>query len=376
MWSEEGQEEGHPLTLLSKGDNAGEPGEPGNTDECSASWTAKCSILPYSGWAYASIAANVGGNGITDSPIASRNGDIYFYSPEQLDGDHGIPGQQNLYDYREGRPRYVTTLAPERRCVLKSEENESCKIKVDGPLLRLEVTPDDSHAAFVTADRLTSYDNAGHLEMYSYTPASGAIVCDSCRPDGQPPTTDVAASQDGLFLTEDGRVFFSTSEPLVPQDTNEATDVYEFVAGRPQLITPGTGTGTAGTGGFGGSSSNVTSIFEIPGLVAVSAKGADVYFSTFDSLISEDHNGDFLKFYDARVNGGFPQPTPAQPCAAAEECHGPGTEAPLLPAQGTAATLTGGNVSVAKGGRPHQHHHKRRRHRRHRRARYRHGGAK
>ena len=112
----------------------------------------------------------------------------------------------------------------------------------EGPIARLEVTPDDSHMAFVTAERLTSYDNAGHLEMYSYTPATGPIVCDSCNPDGNPPTADVHASQNGLFLTEDGRTFFSTTEALVPRDTNEGIDVYEFVDGRPQLITPGTGT--------------------------------------------------------------------------------------------------------------------------------------
>ena len=34
MWSEKGEEEGHPLTLISKGDNAGVEGEPGNTDSC------------------------------------------------------------------------------------------------------------------------------------------------------------------------------------------------------------------------------------------------------------------------------------------------------------------------------------------------------
>jgi hypothetical protein len=201
--------------------------------------------------------------------------------------------------------------------------------------------------ALVTEDQLTSYDNAGHLEMYSYTPATGAIVCDSCRPDGQPPTAAVAASQDGLFLTNDGRAFFSTTEALVPQDTNEAEDVYEFVNGRPQLITPGTGTAPPGTGGNVGGSASIL-LDESPGLAAVSANGADVYFSTYDSLISEDHNGNFLKFYDARTNGGFSQPPPVQPCAAAEECHGPGTEAPQLPTQGTAAGLEGGNAKPGK----------------------------
>ena len=207
-------------------------------------------------------------------------------------------------------------------------------------MLRINVSPDDSHMAFVTASRLSSYDNADHLEMYSYTPASGALVCDSCNPDGRPATADVQASQDGLFMTNDGRTFFSTTESLVPQDTNEGPDVYEYVGGRPQLITPGTGTASAGSAVYSFAASN-----ELPGLVGVSADGADVYFGTFDPLVSGDQNGNFFSFYDARTNGGFAQPPPVAPCDAAEECHGPGNEAPALPTQGTAATLAGGNAA-------------------------------
>ena len=42
-------------------------------------------------------------------------------------------------------------------------------------------------------------------------------------------------------MTNDGRAFFTTDDALVHGDTNEAQDVYEYVDGRPQLITPGTG---------------------------------------------------------------------------------------------------------------------------------------
>ena len=41
-------------------------------------------------------------------------------------------------------------------------------------------------------------------------------------------------------MANDGRAFFATSDALVPQDTNGAVDVYEYVDGRPQLITTGT----------------------------------------------------------------------------------------------------------------------------------------
>jgi hypothetical protein len=144
-------------------------------------------------------------------------------------------------------------------------------------------------------------------------------------------------------MTNDGRTFFSTTESLVPTDTNEGEDIYEYVDGRPQLITSGTGTAQLGATGITGSEGHSETA---PGLIGVSANGSDVYFSTLDTLLSEDHNGNYLKFYDARTDGGFPQLPPRQPCAAAEECHGPGTEAPQLPAQGTAAVLAGGNAKA------------------------------
>ncbi len=340
MWSEAGEEQGHPLTLVSKGDNPGNNGEPGNTAACNpvGEWTTECGVTVYSAASYLLRSGGTAGNGISDSPIASDNGDIYFSSPEQLDGDLGVLNQQNLYDYRNGRVQYVATLG-------------------SGPITRIEVTPTDSHMAFVTASRLTSYDNAGHLEMYSYSPGTGDIVCDSCNPNGRPATADVEASQDGRFLTDDGRAFFSTTESLVPSDTNEAEDVYEFVDSRPQLITPGTGTATLSTQTF------ITSK-EVPGLIGVSGDGTDVYFSTFDTLLSEDHNGNFMKFYDARTNGGFAQPPPTPPCEAAEECHGPGSEAPALPTQGTAADLTGGNATSTSR---HDKSRRRAEHRRHHR---------
>ena len=105
----------------------------------------------------------------------------------------------------------------------------------------MQVTPNGEFAAFISKSRLTPYNNAEHAELYLYSRSQGRVDCASCRPDGVPPTNDTFGSQNGLFLTEDGRAFFSTDEPLVPADTNEGNDVYEYVEGKPQLITSGTG---------------------------------------------------------------------------------------------------------------------------------------
>ena len=350
MWSQEGQEKGHPLTLISKA-APGSAAQAGNTEDCSpvsvpdyqpeggfyeySPWTNKCGVALYSSRSYSLLTGDRGGTGLSDNFIAANNGDIYFFSPEQLDGVKGVANQENMYVYRNGQVQYVTTLAPGGYC---SQDPQATRCS-NGPVVRMQVSPDDTHMAFVTASRITSYDNAGHLEMYSYEPSNGSITCDSCIPDGEPPSYDVSASQDGLFMTNDGRTFFSTQDALVRQDTNRGVDVYEFVEGRPQLITPGTGTAQVTT------QQSLISTESTPGLYGVSANGTDVYFSAYESLVHQDENGNQLAFYDARTNGGFPFVPPPPSCAAADECHGAGSSPPSPPLNGTGANLgAGGNV--------------------------------
>jgi hypothetical protein len=172
----------------------------------------------------------------------------------------------------------------------------------------------------------------------------------SCRPDGEPPTDTVLGSLGGRFISNDGRVFFTTPDPLVPTDTNTGVrefkiltntliqragyDVYEYVDGRPQLITPGT---SAESGNFGFASEST------PGLYGVSANGVDVYFGAQEPLVPQDKNGvGGVRFYDARTNGGFAVNTAVAPCRAADECHGASSEPPGTIPIGTGAALGGG----------------------------------
>ena len=107
----------------------------------------------------------------------------------------------------------------------------------------------------------------------------------------------------------------------------------------PQLISAGTGENDSGLSILG------DEVLSTAGLVGVSANGTDAYFSTYDSLVGQDHNGNSFKFYDARVDGGFPFVPPAAPCAAADECHGSGSSAPTPSSNGTGAFVgSGGNV--------------------------------
>jgi hypothetical protein len=299
MWSENG----NTVSRIS-GEGAG-----GNATSCGA---ASCDVRLVTVGPPTSATKNM------DTTYASESGDFYFYSAEQLDGALGQRGKKNLYVYRNGAVQFVTTF-------------EDSTVPT-----RMNVSPDGQHMALLSKARLTSFENAGFPQMYVYDATSREIICASCPSDGNRPIARVEASQNGLFMTADGRVFFVTKEALVPRDANGIKDVYEFVAGRPQLISPGTGDNEGG-GEFG------------IGLASVSLDGTDVYFTTTSTLVPEDENGDFIKFYDARTNGGFVYQKPALPCAAADECHGAESGASAESVIGSAAPLGGsGNVKPAK----------------------------
>jgi hypothetical protein len=281
-----------------------------------------------------------------DDVLAPNSGDIYFYSPEDLvEGEIGGNGQRNLYLFRNGHLRLVTTFEP-------GTEIERSTISEDG-----------THAAFMTRASLTPYDSNHVHEIYVYSADENAMRCASCRPDGQLPAADtVHAAESGPFMSNDGKTFFATSEPLVPQDTDGIRDVYEYVGGRAQLISTGTGDNDS-TGGLELASLFFSNLHT--GLEAVSRDGTDVYFTSFETLAPEDQNGTFMKVYDARIGGGFDVVPDLGNCAAADECHGAGSSPVQTPEIATGAHLgRSGNVNAPKKGKKkHRRHH--RRHHRH-----------
>jgi hypothetical protein len=326
------------LTLLTQGNGQG------NGTECSPNWTTGCNaqvVTPERMHPNNNEGTSV--PTAMDDQFAEDTGDVFFFSPELLDPNKpGIINQKNLYDYHDGAVQLVATLDP------------------GTDINRLQISPNGSHAAFLTTSNLTSYDSHGFREMYTYDANTGQIQCASCNPSGLPPTGDVRASASGRFMADDGRAFFSTFDALVPRDQDgKISDVYEYVAGRPQLITSGLGARDF-TGG-----SSVISLFATPeytGLEAVSHDGTDVYFSTFETLVGRDHNGQFVKFYDARTGGGFDESPPLGPCAAADECHGVDSTPPPPAVIASGGSAPGGNVTHQKKKKKKHHHKKNKRH--------------
>jgi hypothetical protein len=130
------------------------------------------------------------------------------------------------------------------------------------------------------------------------------------------------------FLSNDGEVFFTSSEALVPQDTNGVADVYEYdgPAARLSLVTSGKGS-------------------EPMEFADAGANGSDVFFLTRAQLVPSDTD-EFVDLYDTRVGGGFeePEPSPADPCTG-EACQGAGA-APGPDPQLSSGVHTRGNVKA------------------------------
>jgi hypothetical protein len=191
------------------------------------------------------------------------------------------------------------------------------------------VTPDGRHLLFQssTGAGLTGYDSNHHVELYLYSADSHSLQCVSCRPDGSSAEGDArdnaraftgatgTSSHLSTALSADGRyVFFTTSDSLLPRDTNGVADAYDFDSstGTVHLLSSGT--------------SPDPSYF-----MDASADGHDVFFTTRQRLLGWDTDG-ANDLYDARLEGGLPEPAPRPArCLGAEPCHGPPPAAPAPP---------------------------------------------
>lgn len=102
-------------------------------------------------------------------------------------------------------------------------------------------------------------------------------------------------------LSEDGqRAWFSTPEQLLPEDGNDAEDLYEWHLGDLHLVSDGQGPGEVMFAG-------------------ASPDGSTVMFRTTRVLLSADRDGGDRDVYAARIGGGFEESAvspecPQQPC--------------------------------------------------------------
>jgi hypothetical protein len=216
-------------------------------------------------------------------------------------------------------------------------------------------TPEERLARVVDGGRLLLFpdsddfgltgfpDESEQVELYLYdaegsTPSEPDLTCVSCSSTGLSPahsdaltavrdfhgaTVDSTTESRAVSVHGD-RAFFSTADALVPEDTNGRYDAYEYdvASGEAHLLSSGT--------------SPYDSYF-----LDASASGNDVFLVTAQPLVGWDKDSSY-DLYDARVDGGFPEPVPKPaPCASAEACRTPPPAPPAPAAIGSAIEAPG-----------------------------------
>jgi hypothetical protein len=207
------------------------------------------------------------------------------------------------------------------------------------------------------------------MEVYLYDAVAKHLACVSCNPTGARPVgvevenfsifgavprsnlvaviggsgetysgqTSVAANLDpgtplggyseSLYLSralsDSGRVFFNSSDALVPQDINGNEDVYEYEPAGVGNCTGSSYTYRESSGGCVDLISSGTSAEESAFLDA-SETGNDVFFLTSERLVTQDYDS-AIDVYDAHVcTATAPcssEPASAAPCTTADACR-------------------------------------------------------
>jgi hypothetical protein len=210
------------------------------------------------------------------------------------------------------------------------------------------VSPDGRHLAFVSEASLTGYDNTRQggtscgstpacpeVYLYDSAPAGpGRLSCASCDPSGARPLgrsripaathaeLELSLYQSRVLSADGSRVFFDTADSLVPADTNDSEDVYEYEDGAPHLISGGTSPDNAE-------------------FVDADETGKNVFFITQQRLLPSDTDSVF-DLYDAREGGGTSPATPPAALCEGDACH-PAPTAPDHPTPPTSTSLGAGN---------------------------------
>jgi len=131
------------------------------------------------------------------------------------------------------------------------------------------------------------------------------------------------------LVAGDKVVFFQSPSRLVPEDADDAYDVYQWRNGDLSLVS----TGLSDTDG---------ALYK-----GNDRSGRNVYFVTRDRLSWQDHDT-VADIYTARVGGGIPEPSPPAVCdVMAGACNGGGAQGVLVSPQ-TDATPAGGNAAMSR----------------------------
>jgi hypothetical protein len=272
---------------------------------------------------------------------------VYFVCDGQLVAGEPPADTVGLYVWHDSRLAYIGQMQDVNEAQLNGPRTPYNFVSV---LTTSRLSPDGKHLLFTTRDDAgfrgregyAGYDHAGHQELYLYNAETNRLVCASCNPNGRAATTDAllnvkegvpvsgSPSDVNRGLSDDGRyVFFTTAEALVAGDTNGVEDAYEYDAQDTSVHLLSSGTDTAPST-----------------LIDASDDGANAFFATRERLVGWDVDNSY-DLYDARINGGFPDPVLKAPPCGGDACQDavPSRPGPSRPGS---STLSGAGNTVSR----------------------------
>jgi hypothetical protein len=334
---------------------------------------------------------------------AGEDGSYVYFVDSGVLGDgaeHGAEnGGHNLYveHYDETAK---TWESPSFIALLSSEDSPTWAPQ-NGDLSKMtsRVSPNGRYLAFMSDRSLTGYENRDanndvpDEEVFLYDADTDRLVCASCDPtrarpvglfvgehaeesalvDGiktwgnrwlaanipawTPSSLSLPAAYQSRYLSDSGRLFFNSSDALVPADVNGKEDVYEYEpAGVGSCQAPAYGQSASdvfveGAGGCVGLISAGSSSEESAFLDA-SESGGDVFFLTSSRLSPQDVDTSY-DIYDAHECTAAvpcaPPPVAAPPaCTTADSCKpAPSLQPAIFGAPASETFVGSGNVVVS-----------------------------
>jgi hypothetical protein len=252
---------------------------------------------------------------------------VYFaahgsLTPDAEQTQYPVP---KLYLWDQGSLRFITTLS-------SSGDNDTYPggdgsnwnqdMRADN-LAR--VSPDGRHLMFRSELDLTSAGTGGTAQLYLYDASTGDLRCMSCVRGGMAtsdgvtaifskPPLNIMGYQPRMMVDTDRGVqaYFNTKSPLVPADVNDKVDVYRYDQATDSVALISSG----------------RSAFDSL-LAEASPGGKDAFFLTRERLSKWDKD-EAIDLYDARVNGGLPDPPDLVPVCQDDSCQNPPSQRPDL----------------------------------------------
>ncbi len=288
----------------------------------------------------------------------SNDGSYVYFAAEEKLASGAQMGRANLYELHVGEPPvFIADLSAS----VEDSSDWTDFPNGSGPAQERtssRVAPEGKSVLFTSHEQLTLYDNHKEGEIYLYSVLDDGLTCVSCNPSGVLATSEAQLTDHfvqgplnaNAFLTrnlssEGNRAFFQTREALLPQDTNDQMDVYEWEQ-------EGMGSCDRASASFSKQDEGCLYLISTAQSASesyfgdASENGSNVFFFTRQPLVAQDQDQS-SDLYDAREGGGFAGQNreSAVSCTGEEGCRGPSASAPIFSVPSSVTLSGAGNAA-------------------------------